>query len=250
MAVIGISHTTDPLNWLVNYAFPGAHAAQATARAPRRDTTFRYLVLGPALPPGQGGPPIVDGDRYAALLGEYPAAPTDGARDYAVLVSCGPFRALGPGQSVELRWRSSPAKTPTACWPHTSGAAAYRGTALNLQPDQKHQPFSSENGNTGINGHEICYTPPEGVTFNYDVHCTSKYYLDPAYTRPLATVPARLHPARRHRRASPIVTALRACGRTWIATRCTGLDGKETVIQLVRADTGTASAAFRRRHAG
>src|SRR5262249_59927264 len=47
------------------------------ARAARRDTAFRYTVLSPSLPPGQGGPPIVDIDRYAALRGEYAPAPTD-----------------------------------------------------------------------------------------------------------------------------------------------------------------------------
>jgi hypothetical protein len=224
-AVIGISHTTDPLNWLVNYAFPGAQAAQAAARAPRRDTTFRYLVLGPALPPGQGGPPIVDSDRYAALRGEYPAAPTDGARDYAVLVSCGPFRVLGPGQSVEFDVAFVAGEDADSLIAATQSARlAYRGTRLNLQPDAKSTNWLV--GETGINGHEICYTPPDGVEFNYDPNCTAKYYLDPAYQPlPLATLPGPdIIIEHTYRPGDPCVWSDFDCDA------CTGLDGSETVI--------------------
>src|SRR5262249_21859125 len=97
-AVIGVTHTTDPLGYLVNHTFPGAAAAQASARAPRRDTAVTYSVFSAA--PAGGVPPILDAQRSAALKGEFQQSPTDDPRDYSVLVSCGPFQTLGPGQNV------------------------------------------------------------------------------------------------------------------------------------------------------
>src|SRR5262249_16680850 len=93
-AVIGLSHTTDPLNYIPTLAFPGVRTAQAAIRAPRKDTTFPYEVFSPSLPPRQGGPPNLDIDRYAALSGKFQQASIDQARDYSVLLSCGPFRTL------------------------------------------------------------------------------------------------------------------------------------------------------------
>jgi hypothetical protein len=165
----------------VNHAFPGAAAAEAAARAPRRDTTFRYLVLSPSLPPGQGGTPIVDADRYNALRGEYPGASTEGIGDYAVLLSCGPFRTLPPGQSVQFAVALIAAEGPDSLKVASQAARiAYRGTRLNLLPDST-RGANWLVGETGIQGHEICYTPPDGVTFNYDPNCTAKFVLDPAY---------------------------------------------------------------------
>src|SRR5262249_36762425 len=101
-AVLGLGHTTDPLAYITNYAFPGAFEAFQAARPPRRDTTFTSSVFSPSLPPRQGGPPSLDADRWSALRGEFAQATTDQPRDYAVLLSCGPFRVLPPGQSVEF----------------------------------------------------------------------------------------------------------------------------------------------------
>jgi hypothetical protein len=224
-AIVGLSHTTDPLNWLVNYAFPGAREAQAAARAPRRDTTFRYLVLAPSLPPGQGGPPIVDADRYAAMRGDFPAAPTDIPRDYSVLMSCGPFRVLAPGQSLEFEVAFVAAENADSLITATQSARiAYRGSRLNLVPDAPVPDWLQGQG--GVNGHEICYTPPDGVVFNYDPNCTAKYYLDPAY-RPLPTEtlpgPSTVieHP---YRPGDACVWSDFDCDG------CTGIDGRETVI--------------------
>lgn len=183
-AVVGLSHTTDPLGFLVNTAFQGIEAAAAAARAPRRDTTFRYSVYSSSLPPGQGGPPIVDAERLAAMEGRYAEAPRTSARDYSVLVTCGPFRILEPGQSVQFAVALVAGENADSLMAAVQSARlAWRGTALNLQPDQPNTTSYLE-GRTGINGHEICYEPPPGVTFTYDPNCTPKFTQDPAY-RPL-----------------------------------------------------------------
>ena len=184
--LVPLSHTTDPLGGLVNDAFPGVREARlaAQAHAPLKDTTFRLSVFVPDAPPGQGGPPIVDQDRYAALASEFPTANTDNARDYAVLVSCGPFARLSPGQSVKF-------EVALVALPSPDSAAAvafdtrmlYRGLRLDLQPDDRRgrNPFNLNYrvGETGINGHEICLEPPPGEIFNYDPHCPEKFGFDP-----------------------------------------------------------------------
>ena len=191
-AVIGLSHTTDPLNYIVNFAFPGARQAFAAARAPRRDTAFTYSVFSPSMPPRQGGPPNLDADRYAALRGEFPQAQIDQPRDYAVLLSCGPFRVLEPGQSLEFAVAFIAGENADSLVAEAQSARlGWRGTALNLLPDKSGNATYLD-GESGIQGHEICYEPPPGVQFNYDPNCTSKFALDPAY-RPLPGLAARDH---------------------------------------------------------
>jgi hypothetical protein len=178
VAVVALSHTTDPLAWLLNDAFPGVRAAREGARAPRRDSTFRCFAFITDAPPGQGGPPLLDNDRYAALAGGYPTAQLEPNHDYAVLLSCGPFAHLAPGQSlrfaVALVAITSPESLATTI---LDTRVLYRGARLNSQPDgRRGDPFVGE---TGVNAHEICLEPPPGVTFNYDPHCPGKFGLDP-----------------------------------------------------------------------
>ena len=53
----------------------------------------------------------------------------------------------------------------------------YRGLRLDSQPNKSRgNPFVGE---TGVNAHEICLEPPEGITFNYDPHCPPKFTFDP-----------------------------------------------------------------------
>ena len=178
ITLVPLTHTTDPLGYVVNFAFPGAREAAAAARAPRRDTTFHFMVFANDLPPGSGGPPNFDADRYAAMAGTYPTAPTDQTHDYNILVSCGPFARLDPGQSVEFRLALVAAPTladlPAAI---ERSILRHRGTRYNLKPDTSTASWLV--GETGINGHEICYEPPPGITFNYDPHCPLKFYDDP-----------------------------------------------------------------------
>jgi hypothetical protein len=77
-------------------------------------------------------------------------------------------------------------------------------------------------GETGINGHEICYEPPEGVTFNYDPHCPEKFVRDPAYF-PLPTPnPPGVAIEVQYKHGQPCVWSDFDCDA------CTGFDGKET----------------------
>ena len=229
-ALTGLSHTTDPLGFLVNYAFPGAREAQAKARAPRRDTTFHYTVYALGLPPGEGGPPQLDADRYAALRGEYRAASTEFSQDFAVLASCGPFATLGPGQSVEMAVAFVAAENRDSLVIALQNAhLAYRGTALNLLPDAR-QPYNFADGRTGVAGHELCYAPPEGVEFNYDPHCITKFYTDAAYYPPISPpFPPGFQPPG----GTFEITYRHGMTCVWSdldCDACTGLDGKETRV--------------------
>ena len=182
-AVVGLSHTTDPLGFLTNFAFPGAREAAAAARAPRRDTAFTYSVYALDLPPRQGGPPTLDVDRYAALHGTYAQATLEQPRDYAVLLSCGPFRILEPGQSISFEMAFIAGENADSLIASASAARlAWRGTSVNLQPDAKGDRFDV--GDTGINGHEICYEPPPGIEFHYDPNCPSKFFFSSDYKPP------------------------------------------------------------------
>jgi hypothetical protein len=175
VALVPLSHTTDPLLWLINNAFPGVREARAAARAPRDDSTFRTYVFAPGAPPGQGGPPPVDVDRYAALAGNYPTANAEQPGDYAVLVSCGPFTRLAPGQSLTF-------SVALVALPRPDSAAAaafdskmlYRGARLDLERNVG-QRGNYLSGKTGWNGHEICLEPPPGVEFNYDPNCPEMF---------------------------------------------------------------------------
>jgi len=222
-AVVGLSHTTDPLAWINNFAYTGAREAAAAARAPRRDTAFTYSIYSTSLPPRQGGPPTLDVDRYAALRGTYPQAPGGEARDYAVLLSCGPFARLDPGESVEMAVAFVAGENADSLVAAVEGARmAWRGSRLNLLPDRT-GPTSYTEGRTGINGHEICYQPPPGVVFSYDAHCTQKFYSDPAYIPPPALPPGAS--------GEDLYSADQPC--VWSdldCDACTGLDGRETVV--------------------
>jgi hypothetical protein len=228
VALQGLSHTTDPLGYLVNYAFPGAAAAQAKARAPRRDTTFRYDVFSLDRPPRQGGPPQIDVDRYAALRGEYPTADTSALGDYAVLLSCGPFATLGPGQSIDVAVAFVAGENRDSLVTALRTAhIAWRGTPMNLLPDRG-PPWVYNDGSSDVAGHEICYTPPDGVEFAYDPHCITKFYTDRSYYPPIHPVwpPGFAPPSDNYeipyRPGQPCIWSDFDCDA------CTGLDGKET----------------------
>ena len=223
-AIIGLSHTTDPLGYITNFAFPGAREAFAAARAPRRDTAFTYSVFSPSLPPRQGGPPSLDVDRYAALHGEFAQATTDQPRDYAVLLSCGPFRVLEPGQSIEFAMAFIAGENRDSLIAAAQSARlAWRGSRLSLLPDTTRAFLSYTDGATGIEGHEVCYEPPPGVVFNYDPHCPQKLLRDPAYLNPPPTPnPPGVAIEMTYRNGNGCIWSDFDCDA------CTGLDGKET----------------------
>ncbi|MEO7868410.1 MAG: hypothetical protein ABIU54_12290, partial [Candidatus Eisenbacteria bacterium] len=178
-AVVPLTHTSDPLALLTNDAFPGVAAARAAARAPASAHTFKSYVFVQGLPPGQGGPPVLDDQRSAALAGSFPAAQeTATAQDYAVLVSCGPFPQLRPGSSVEFSIAFVAAVQVDSIAPLAKSARLLeRGTRYNTLPDSNTIVWLE--GSTGINGHEQCFEPPPGIEFFYDPHCPSKFFGDP-----------------------------------------------------------------------
>ncbi len=223
-AIMGLSHTTDPLGYITNIAFPGVREAFAAARAPRRDTAFTYSVYSPSLPPRQGGPPNLDLDRYAALRGEYAQAPTSEARDYAVLVSCGPFATLEPGQSVMFAVAFIAGENADSLVASAQSARlAWRGSRINRLPDRQGSNLSYTAGETGIQGHEICFQPPPGVVFNYDPHCPEKLVRDPAYF-PLPGLPPGTAIEATYSSSVPCIWSDLDCDA------CTGLDGRETHV--------------------
>jgi hypothetical protein len=117
----------------------------------------------------------VDGDRYQALAGEFPTANTENPRDYAVLVSCGPFVRLDPGQSLDFSLALLAIADPDSAAPQAFEALMlHRGQRLDLQANVGRRGSYSQ-GNTGWNGHEICYSPPPGIEFHYDPHCPEQY---------------------------------------------------------------------------
>lgn len=222
-ALIGVSHTTDPLALLNNFAYTGQREANAAARAPRRDTAFTTYVFSHSLPPRQGGPPSLDADRLAALRGEFATAPLEEPRDYSVLLSCGPFPRLDPGESLEFAVAFIAGENRDSLIAAAQSARlAYRGTRLNLVPDATPSP-SHTVGQGGVNGHEICYKPPPGIEFSNDPHCTQKFYVDPAYIPPPALPPGGS--------AEEQYTSDMTCIWTDMdCDACTGLDGRETTF--------------------
>jgi hypothetical protein len=164
VAVMGLGHTTDPL------ALMEPAAAKAAARAPGR-VSFRYSLFRLDLPAGQGGPPALDQDRYDALAGNYPVNVTPAvAGDQEVLVSCGPFASLSPGQSIDFAVALVAAPDPDSLKTNLGNAAfLYHGTKFNLLPDSSGTEYNI--GATGKNGHEACVEPPPGVEFDADPNC-------------------------------------------------------------------------------
>ncbi|MBI5711367.1 MAG: hypothetical protein HZC42_13870 [Candidatus Eisenbacteria bacterium] len=237
-AVIPLAHTTDPLAMISNFAFPGARAAHDAARAPARDTAFHYAAFAQDLPPGQGGPPVVDGDRYDALAGRYPNAPANHVGDAAVLLTSGPFVSLAPGQSLELAVAFDAADDPdTLVTAMEHAVYVHHGQRVNLMPDDASpDSLSYDHGDTGINGHEVCLEPPPGLTFNYDPHCPDKFYamLDSCETPPC---PVDIHPS-----ASEVTYASGHCVWTDLdCDLCTGFEGKETILRWL--DPGSVPPA-------
>ncbi len=176
--IVPLSHTTDPIGWFLNDAFPGVREARAASRAPRRDSTFRLQPFISGAPPGQGGPPALDPDRYNALAGTFPTARVEPGHDYAVLLSCGPFDRLEPGQTVQFSFALTAVANPdSAAAAAFESQMLFRGARLDLLANGARR--NPQVGDTGINGHEACVEPPPGIVFHYDPDCVEKLFHDP-----------------------------------------------------------------------
>ena len=170
VAVMGLGHTIDP-QALFQPLMPYAHG-------PGR-VSFRYTVFSNSRPPGSGGPPTLDVDRYRAMAEAGVAAPTDGNDDYQVLLSCGPFALLGPAQSVTFDVALVAAQSLDSLRTQAEGALVlHHGYMLNLLPDSTGAGTDVFTvGRSGLNGHEACLEPPAGVSFVFTPDCPEKFLI-------------------------------------------------------------------------
>jgi len=209
VAVLPLEHTTDPMAFLL----------PAYARAPAGDT-FRTSVFASERPTGAGRPPLLDSERYAALKGEWPQSPDGHAGNQYVLVSCGPFPTLAPGQRLDFGVALVAASRPDSLEVALGNAAfLHNGTELNLLPDATGPEANWwSTGETGVSGHEACIEPPPGVVFRHDPHCPFKFASetgDPPGSRE---------------------TTYRPGSCIWTDADCdvcTGMNGRETVMRWV-----------------
>jgi hypothetical protein len=139
-----------------------------------------------------------------------------------LLVSCGPFHTLAPGQSLEFAVALVASSGPDSLRVALGNAAfLHNGTELNLHPDAT-GPLADWwlTGETGVNGHEACIEPPPGLVFEHDPHCSRKF----AGELPGDVVdPPRIVPA-----------VYRSGSCIWSDADCdvcTGLAGRETVVR-------------------
>ena len=170
VAAIGLGHTTDPL--------ADFYETRRFARAPGYPT-FHYSLFRQDLPRGQGGVPLLDEDRYAALAGAFPEnlSPRT-AGDQMVLVRCGPFATLSPGQSLEFAIALCAAPDADSLRHTIANAAHFHdGFWQNRLPDSAGAEDADcltgdcRIGATGKNGHEVCLDVPQGVTVALDPDC-------------------------------------------------------------------------------
>jgi hypothetical protein len=171
ITVIGLGHTIDPL--------ADFYETQRLARAPGYPS-FTYSIFRQDLPPGQGGVPALDDERYAAMVGTYPENPSlQTPGDQVVLVRCGPFASLSPGQSLEFAVALCAAPTVDSLRTLINTATfVYDGFWQNRLPDS----VGAEDagcvtgdciiGATGKNGHEVCLDVPAGISVSLDAECT------------------------------------------------------------------------------
>jgi hypothetical protein len=167
VAMLGLRHTVDPLT-RINPLY---------GRAPLT-VSFRNAVFSGEGIPGQGGVPALDADRYEAMAGRFPNEAADRATDWVVLLSCGPFRELRPGQSLEFTVAMIAGANPDSIASVLPRLALLEhGTRLDLIPNETARPDTAEwnVGISGVSGHEICLEPPPGVTFTLDRDCETKF---------------------------------------------------------------------------
>ena len=212
--VVPLSHTVDPIAVIRKHELVDSRLDPYVSGP--ADVSFSTSYFALDLPPGQGGPPVFDVDRYRAMAGQYPGPPSlEVTHDYAALVSCGPFRRMAPGQTLEfdLALVCAPSVDSIA---NTVQLAAItrRGNWISRYPDTTANNIGNfAAGKSGYTGHETCYEAPPGVNFRMDPHCYQKYPVDSDGAPPDYSIPM-LHGA---------------C--TWVdldCDACTGFNGNET----------------------
>jgi len=200
--VLPLDHKRDPIGFLYP---PAAHA-------PGGDS-FRVTSMSADRSAQAGGIPRNDAERYAALSGDWSSSPDDWRGDQAVLVSCGPFQLLDPGDSIQFDIALAVGPALDSLRRAMSRAAVvYEGVELNRIPDVPGDPLDFHTAISGQNGHEACVEPPPGYSFVADPDCVKK--LSPEISPDFKTyLPG-------------------AC--IWTdadCNICTGLGGRETVVR-------------------
>lgn len=177
---------------------------------------FRILRLSSDRQPEFGGMPRIDSERYAAMAGQWEGSPAGYRGDQKVLISCGPFPRLLPGESLRFSAAIVVAgERDSLELGMARVAAAHEGRDLNLLPDQG-GPLRNfyTTGKTGINGHDACIEPPPGQVFTADPDCARVLI----GAEPTTPIPQEYRPG--------------TC--IWTDTdcdKCTGLNGGETIVR-------------------
>ena len=207
IALMPLEHTVDPLTRI----------SPEFGRAPF-EVSFRTSLFSGEGIPGQGGLPALDVDRYSALAGSYATESPNATTDFVELVSCGPFRELRSGQSLDFTVAivaGADADTVASVFPKL--ALLQNGLHRDLLPNVTAHPDSNEwnVGKTGIGGHELCLEPPPGTTFFLDPDCTHKFS---TFDGPLPDAPITYFPGQ--------------CIWTDLdCDACTGILGRETAVR-------------------
>ena len=179
--VVPLAHSLDPLAQLYETRQIDNRIVPLISGLAK--SHFDYKVFALDLPPGQGGLPLVDLDRYAAMSGTYPGAPDyTTPHDYAVLVSCGPFPKMEPGRSytfdLALVCGVNKDSVVTAM---ELAAQLQHGTWLNLYPDTTASLVGRTSvGKSGFTGHETFLSVPNSFG-QYDLlqGCYDQYPTQP-----------------------------------------------------------------------
>src|SRR5262249_9565186 len=96
--------------------------------------------------------------------------------DWTVLLSCGPFRILEPGHSIDFTIGMVAAPNADSLMSAMARLAMlHYGEHVDLIPNAVAHPDSAnyDVGPSGVSGHETCLEPPEGHTFTLDPDCTA-----------------------------------------------------------------------------
>ncbi len=177
IGVIPLRHSLDPLAVLRHSDLipPNTYDSHIHGLG---ELQFHYSLVAMDLPPGEGGPPIVDADRYALMAGTWPAPRNlTAAHDWAVMVSCGPFPKMPPGQTwtFDLAFVAGADRDSVAAG-FARAAELERGVWVNVYPDTSQSLIGDyEVGKSGFTGHETCYEAPPGVTIVFDPNCYKKF---------------------------------------------------------------------------
>jgi hypothetical protein len=166
ITLMPLDHTVDPLTRI----------SPEIGRAPI-SVAFRTSIFSGEGIAGQGGVPLLDADRYAAMAGTLPEASPDRRDDFVELVTCGPFRVLAPGQSLDFTVAIvAGANADSVASVFGRLVLLHAGAEVDLLPNAVEHPDSADFavGETGVSGHEVCLEPPPGVTFAIDPHCIAK----------------------------------------------------------------------------